>query len=188
MRPRPSSGPVSRRPADDEISVDDHRDLIERLRGDCVLKIFQQQSFWLCELASSLSTEQIDRLHSPYTWTIRQVVEHCADAERVFGDRMMRIAAGDQTDLPAWDENAYAASRFGLGNFGHLVTELGFLREANALLLRRIGPRVWDNRGKVDGKSVTVRGLAWVAAGHLAHHLRIIEDRCGVTVKMPPGG
>lgn len=172
------AGLCSRRPADDEVSLDYHRKLIAGVLGDDVLEVYPRQSHRLCELASSLSTEQVDHVHPPYLWSIRQVFEHCADAERVFGDRMMRIAAGDRTDLPAWDENAYAASRFGLGNFGHLVTELGFLREANRLLLRRLRPRVWDHVGTVDGQPITVRGLAWVAAGHLLHHLDIVQRRC----------
>lgn len=181
-QPARSVAPVSRRPDDDDLSLDYHRDLVRRVQGNCVLQVMRDQSYWLCELASSVSTDQVDKIHAPYAWTVRQVIEHCANAERIFGDRMVRISAGDSTNLQAWDENAYADSRFGLGNFGHLVSELGFLREANRLLLQRIGPRVWDNAGMVDGNRMTVRGLAWVTAGHLAHHLEIIEQRCSVQV------
>lgn len=182
-QPRAAVGPVSRRPDRDDLSIDYHRDLVRRQEGTCVLKLLKDQSYWLCELASCLSTDQVDTVHSPYQWTSRQVIEHCANAERIFGDRMLRICAGDSTNLPAWDENAYAESRFGLGNFGHLVSELGYLREANRLLLLRISPRVWDNQGFVDGNPISVRGIAWVTAAHLGHHLEIIEQRCTVQAK-----
>lgn len=177
---------ASRRPQADEYTANYHQQLIDKVSGECILPVLENQMFWLCELASHLSTEQIDKVHSPYQWTIRQVFEHCADAERVFGYRMLRLAAGDQTPLPGWNENAYADSRFGLGNFGSLVTEIGVLRQANLLLLRRIVPDRWDHAAEVDGGRVTVRAIAWIAAGHLQHHLSVVEQRCGIVVARSP--
>ena len=177
---------ASRRPSDTEFSSDYHRTLVNKVPGQCALKVCEEQMFWLCELASSLSTEQIDKIHPPFGWTVRQVFEHCANAERVFGYRMLRLAAGDQTALPGWDENAYADSRFGLGNFGQIIDELGSLRRANLLLLRRIIPKAWDRSAEADGHLVTVRAIAWIAAGHLQHHLEIVEQRCGVTANRTP--
>ena len=95
-----------------------------------MLSVLESQLSWLCELASHLSTEQIDKIHAPYGWTLRQVFEHCADAERVFGYRMLRLAAGDETSLPGWQENDYANSRFGLETFAGLVSEIELLRKA----------------------------------------------------------
>ncbi len=173
---------ASRRPKADEYTADYHGQLIGQVEGESVLRVLDDQLFWLCELASHLSTEQVDKVHLPYAWTIRQVFEHCADAERVFGYRMLRIAAGDETALPGWNENQYADSRFGLGNFGSLVSEIGVLRQANLLLLRRIAPNCWDRAAEVDGGRVTVRAIAWIAAGHLQHHLAIVEKRCQIMV------
>ncbi|QDT13593.1 DinB family protein [Planctomycetes bacterium K23_9] len=187
MKPPQESSLASRRPADSEFTEPYHRDLVNRLDGPCATTVLTDQMYWLCELASSISTLQIDTVHAPYSWTVRQVFEHCADAERVFGYRMLRIAAGDQTNLPSWDENAYAESRFGLGNFTHIVTELGALRKANVMLLRRIIPGCWDKTGFVDEKEISLRAIAWITAGHLHHHLEIVEKRCEITVdrKMP---
>ena len=173
---------ASRRPSRDEYTADYHDALIRQVDGDCIIQILSGQQHWICELASSLSTEQVDRIDAPYRWTIRQVFEHCANAERVFGYRMMRLAAGDETELAGWDENAYADSRFGLGNFVHIVTELGGLRQANLMLLRRIVPAAWDRAAICDGQRLTVRALAWIAAGHLQHHFEIVEKRCRVVV------
>lgn len=177
---------ASRRPTRSEYTAEYHDLLIKKVAGDCASKVLDEQLHWLCELASRLSTEQVDKIHPPYSWTIRQVFEHCANAERVFGYRMLRLAAGDQTSLPNWDENMYADSRFGLGNFGQIIREIGSLRSANVLLLRRLVPQAWDRSGEVAGGPVTVRAIAWIAAGHLAHHLEIVEKRCGVAVDRKP--
>jgi hypothetical protein len=174
---------ASRRPNRDEFTSDYHENLICQVEGDCILKVLDRQMHWLCELASHLSTEQIDKIHPPYGWTVRQVIEHCADAERVFGYRMLRLAAGDTTNLPGWRENDYADSRFGLGTFAGLVSELGQLRQANVNLLRRIIPGAWDRAAECDGAKINVRAIAWVSAGHLQHHLRIVEKRCGVDLQ-----
>jgi hypothetical protein len=114
------------------------------------------------------------------------VFEHLADAERVFGYRMLRAAAGDTTPLSGWDENAYAKSRFGLGNFTTIVTELGALREANRGLLQRLAPRCWDRQVAVDDQPISVRAMAWLCAGHIHHHLLIVEKRCNVQVQRMP--
>ncbi|MEM9367182.1 MAG: DinB family protein [Planctomycetota bacterium] len=178
--------PASRRIESHETTVERHRTYIDAVDGDCVIDVLQGQLYWMCELAGCMSAEFVDKRHPPYTWTIRQVLSHCLDCERIFGDRMHRIAAGDKTDLPGFDENAYADARFGLGNIGHLVAEWGHVRQANLGLLDRIVPRAWDRRGCVDGHPITVRALAWLAAGHLQHHLDIVEMRCEIQVPRRP--
>lgn len=171
----------SRRPDEQDLSLPMHWGYVDKVQGDCCLKVLADQLYWICELGGCLSAELVDRIHAPYTWTVRQVIEHCVDAERINGERMLRIAAGDTTNLPSWDENAYADARFGLGNLTHLITELGNLRQANLLLLGRIVPMCWDRIGRVDSHAITPRGLAWLAAGHLQHHFEIVEKRCEIS-------
>jgi hypothetical protein len=177
---------VSRRPADNEFSFDGHRMLVQRLAGSCALKLLSDQMYWLCELASHLSTEQIDKVHRPYSWTVRQVFEHCVDVERFLGMCLLRCAAGDLSAVRGFNHEAYAESRFGLGNFSGLVSELGHQRQANLLLLRRIVPVAWERSVEIDGHQLTTRAIAWVAAGHLDHHLSIVEARCGLSIMRQP--
>ncbi|MDG2220039.1 MAG: DinB family protein [Rubripirellula sp.] len=177
-----------RRPERSEYTVEYQHGLISLLDGDDVMPILSQQQYWLCELASHLSVEQIDKVHAPYTWTIRQVFEHVADAERVFGYRILRAAAGDETPVSTWDENEYARRRFGLGTFTTIVSEVGALRNANLCLLQRLVPSCWEHYATVDDQSITVRAMAWLCAGHLHHHLQIVEQRCGVSVQRLPSG
>ncbi len=179
---------ASRRPLPAEYGpLDYYSNTIAAVQGDDVMPILRDQLYWLCELGSVISTEMTDHVHSPYQWTIRQVFDHCADAERVFGYRAMRIAAGDTTELPPWDENAYADARFGLGGtLGMLIEEWGALRRSNYILLRRIEPAAWDRTAKANGVLLSVRAIAWLMAAHLQHHLQIIEQRVGVTVQRGP--
>lgn len=177
---------ASRRPDPSEYESPYHGELIDRVQGECAVEILTGQLHWMCELAGCISTEQVDRVHAPYHWTIRQVFEHCANAERMFGYRIMCLADGSQPTLPPWDENVSADSRFGLGNFSRLITEWGELRKSNLALLRRLSPRAWDCSGMVAGHRASVRTVAWLAAGHLVHHLEIVEKRCGVTAMRGP--
>ncbi|TWU17428.1 DinB superfamily protein [Novipirellula galeiformis] len=174
----------SRRPTHDETTSTYQRELIQRVPGDCVLQALDRQLHCIAELGSSICADQTDKIHPPYGWSIRQVVEHCANGERIFGYRILCFAAGDSTALPGWDENAYADSRFGLGKFIQIVDELTALRQANMALLRRITPSAWDRSGVADQQTVTVRALAWLTAGHLQHHLEIVAKRCKVSLRL----
>jgi len=178
---------ASRRPNDTELSFEGHQLLVQRLHGECVLRLLTEQMYWLCELASHLSTEQIDKIHRPYSWTVRQVFEHCVNVERFYGACLLHLAAGDMSPMKGFDHNAYADSRFGLGNFSGLVTEWGYLRQSNVALLRRIVPLAWDHQGTIDEHMVTTRSVAWLIAGHLDHHLAIVEERCKLSIQRGVG-
>ena len=171
----------SRRCEPTETTSDQLRKFLLSVPGEDALTVLQDQREELRQLALTISTDQVDIVHPPYLWTIRQVLSHLAEGERVFGYRILRIAAGDATALPGWDENAYADSRYGLGNFDHLVEEIDLLRQANLRLLRRLRPTCWDRCGTVDAQQMTVRALAWLAAAHLQHHLAIVTRRIAAT-------
>jgi len=92
---------ASRRPSPDEYHANESIErYLSMVEGDDVLAILHAQMTPLCEVACRLGTDQIDQRHPPYTWTIRQVFAHVADAERVFGYRMLRFATGDPMPLP----------------------------------------------------------------------------------------
>lgn len=174
---------AARRPDPSEWSSSYHTEQIGATQGDDVLGVLSDQLYWLCELASHLPTMVVDVVHPPHRWTIRQVFAHGIDAERVFGYRIQHLAAGDQTPLQSFDENAYVDARFGLGNFSNLVTEWGHTRQSNVLLLRRIEPRCWDHRGTIGDSQMTLRAVAWAMAAHFRHHMEIVEQRSGQTVQ-----
>ncbi len=116
--------------------------------------------------------------YAPGKWTLKEVVQHCTDAERVFAYRALRFGRGDATDLPGWDENAYApASGANARSMESLVDELESVRESTVTLFEGLPAEAWTLRGTANGKGVSVRALAWISAGHLLHHLEIIQDK-----------
>ena len=129
-------------------------------------------------LESTIPEDQVGVVHPPYGWSVRQVIEHCIDAERVFGYRVLRLATDEKVDLPGWDENHYAACGYGPNADMHaLSAEYQALRGANLALLDRLEDAAWDRMGTADNKPFSVRTIAWLMAGHWIHHKTILEKR-----------
>jgi hypothetical protein len=116
--------------------------------------------------------------HSPYTWSIKQVVGHMSDSERIFGYRALRIARNDSTPLPSFDENAFVqAANFDRLPFAELLAEFELVRRSHLLLFRHLEPEAWLRSGTVSNHRASVRAFAYVIAGHAKHHLDILHKR-----------
>ena len=114
-------------------------------------------------------------------WSVKEVVGHLADTERVLAYRAMRIARGDTTPLPGFDENAYVpVAKFDNRSLADLVGELRTVRAATLALLRSFDDDAWRRRGTASGKPISVRALAFTIPGHERHHLEILRTRYGV--------
>jgi uncharacterized damage-inducible protein DinB len=130
-----------------------------------------------------LSEEQANHAYAAGKWTVKEVIGHLADSERVVSYRLLRIARGDQTPLPGFDENAYGeTSNARSRNLTDLVDELAAVRTATLTLVQSLDPRVLANRGTVNDWSLTVRGIVFIIAGHFAHHAAVLRDRYEVDV------
>jgi hypothetical protein len=117
-------------------------------------------------------------------WSIKEVVGHLTDVERIMAYRALRIARGDTTPLPGFDENAYVpAAKFDARSLADLVGELRTARAATLALLRTFDTDAWPRRGTASGKPVSVRALAFMIPGHERHHLDILRTRYGVGEK-----
>jgi hypothetical protein len=116
--------------------------------------------------------------YAPGKWTLKEVIGHVIDAERVFSYRAMRIARGDETPLPGFDEKAWVP-RSGSNDraIADLLAELRAVRAATIALLRYLPEDSVARRGTASGNGVTVRALAWIIAGHSMHHLGIVRER-----------
>lgn len=119
--------------------------------------------------------------YAPGKWSVKEVVLHLADTERIMAYRALRIARGDTTPLPGFDENAYApASRADAQPLATLVSGWGDVRRATLSLLRQLPPEAWLRRGVASGMPVSVRALGWIIAGHERHHLEVLGARYGL--------
>ena len=114
-------------------------------------------------------------------WSVREVLGHMTDAERVFGFRAFCFSRGDENPLPSFEQNDYVArAGFDRCSLADLVQEFGQVREANLTVLRRPDPLddvAWQRMGTASGKPVSVRALAYIMAGHVRHHLQILSTR-----------
>jgi hypothetical protein len=145
--------------------------------GD-LLATLAAQADDLAGLVAKLSDAQALTRHPPYTWSIKQVVGHLIDCERVFGYRAMRLARNDATPLAGFDENAYMRFvDFDRYPIAELATEFDALRRSHLALFRHLDPDALLRTAIVNGSPITVRAIAHVMAGHTAHHLAILHAR-----------
>jgi hypothetical protein len=130
---------------------------------------------------ASVPEERAGFRYAPEKWSIREVVGHVIDCERVFGYRALSLARGETQSLPGFDETVYAAraghDRFTLSS---LVEEFQCLRQSHLHMFRRLSDTAWLTKGTANGHPTSVRGLAYVIAGHLRHHMSILTSRYGV--------
>lgn len=119
--------------------------------------------------------------YQPGKWSINDVVNHVSDTERVQSYRLMRIARGDKTPLPGFEENDYAAVAGADGrDLSEIIDELEAVRRATILLVRSFDPEVWSRRGVANTYDVSVQALAYIIAGHELHHMNILRERYNV--------
>lgn len=114
-------------------------------------------------------------------WSIREVVGHLSDVERVMSYRMLRIARGDVTPLPGFDENVYVpASGADQRTLAGLVAEYAAVRSSTLALVQGLPAGAWANRGVSNGHTMSARALGYIIAGHERHHMETLRVRYGV--------
>jgi hypothetical protein len=126
----------------------------------------------------SLPEAQADYAYADGKWTVKEVIGHCADAERVFSYRLTRIARGDKTPLAGFDENAWAKTApHGRRPIRAVVDELIAVRGATLALLDSLDETAIANSTAANNKEITGRALCWIIAGHARHHLDVLHER-----------
>ena len=151
---------------------------ISQLPGNDILAILDQHRRQMLLLLSSRSEADGDMRYAPGKWSVREVVGHICDCERVFAYRALSIARGDQVPLPGFDENAWAenapwASRY----MEELIEDYIAVRRASISLFRNLDEAAWGRRGIANKNEVTVRALAYIIAAHELHHRRMLEEK-----------
>jgi hypothetical protein len=130
---------------------------------------------------SAVNATAASHRYAPGKWSVREVVGHLCDAERIFAYRLLRIARGDETPLAGFDENTYVpAGSFERRELNALIKEWMATRDATIALVRGLPEDAWTRRGVANGKNVTASALAYIILGHVEHHLGILRARYGV--------
>jgi hypothetical protein len=138
----------------------------------------QAQAVELEELCAGLTESRAMFRYAEGKWTIKEVIGHLLDTERVFAYRLLRISRGDATELPGFDETAYTPEgQFNLRRIEELVSEFTLQRASTLALVNGIPPAAWSRVGTANGFRTSARALVYVILGHTAHHWRILRER-----------
>jgi uncharacterized damage-inducible protein DinB len=148
---------------------------------DDILGLLERQIAEIQALLGSLSEEQSRYRYAEGKWSVRGVVDHLIDAERIFGYRALAVSRGDTHELPSFDENEYAAaSDADRRDLPGLLDELAGARRSNLAMMRRFDDGAWSRIGAASGGPISPRALAFILAGHQRHHVRILRERYGL--------
>jgi len=154
---------------------------IAQVPGDDVLPTLAGHIGTWSPILRRLSDAQALHRYAPGKWSVKEVIGHLCDGERVFGYRALRFARADATPLPGFDETAWVpASGSDRRPIGELVDELVAVRASTVELIRSFDDEALARRGEANGKTISVRALAWIAAGHALHHQAILRERYGL--------
>jgi uncharacterized damage-inducible protein DinB len=155
---------------------------VARVAGvDDPLRELTSQRAKVVERLAKLSDEQASFRYAPDKWSIKDLVGHLSDAERVFAYRMLRIGRGDTTPLSGFEEGDYArAAQSDRRQFGELLAEWSVVRAATMALASSLPEAAWANVGTSNNASMSARALLYIILGHTEHHLGVLGDRYGV--------
>jgi len=152
-----------------------------KLVGDDALGALRAQSASTPRLLSGLSDAQAMHRYAPGKWSVKEVVGHLLDGERVFGYRALRIARADATPMPGFDENAWVpAAHFDRRPMPDLVADYQTVRAATVALFSSFDEEALTRVGTANDNPFSVRALAHIIAGHELHHVGLLRDRYGL--------
>lgn len=174
---RTSSGSTGRPLAGEY--ADYARSDIDRVPGDDAVEALRTVAAETLALLTPIDEAAAAGLtYAPGKWTLKEVLGHLADDERIFTYRALCLARGDPRDLPGFDEKLYVAgARFEQRPLAGLLAEYRAVRQATLELFTGLPAEAWPRRGIVNGYTASVRGLAFHIAGHELHHLRVLRER-----------
>lgn len=159
-------------------AVDFYFTYIDKVAGDDVVAVLEQQLAEVATFCATISEEQSLRSYATDKWSMREVLSHMNDAERVFSFRAFWFAREFDGDLPGMDQDEGAKrSRANDRSWASHVEEFRALRESTLGVFHNLGDEAWSRGGIASGSHVTVRALAYICAGHVTHHLGVLRDR-----------
>jgi hypothetical protein len=151
---------------------------IDQVPGGDICETLEAQSGETLALLHGISEEESLRRYAPEKWSIRQVVSHMNDSERVFVFRAFWFARGFDTPLPSFDQNiAVSAAAADERSWGSHVEEFRAVRAATLTFFQNLPAHAWTLSGVASGNLFTVRALAYIVAGHVTHHTNIVRTR-----------
>lgn len=153
---------------------------VEKVQGDS-LALLESQARSTAALLAATPESLGEHRYAPGKWSVKEVVGHLSDCERVFAYRALRIGRGDSTDLPGFSEDVYAeGGRFGRRTLADVAAEFASVRAASLALFRSFDAEALLRRGTANGTPVSVRALAMILVGHEQHHVGMLREVYGL--------
>lgn len=164
------------RPQPDEYNpyYDRYISLVET--GDIVNTLTTQGAETAAMLAA-ISESRGDYRYAPEKWSVKELLGHVIDSERIFAYRALRIARNDSTPMEGFEQDDYVRNgSFNQCSLSGLMEEFSAVRKTTVLLFAHLTPDAWQRRGVANHNPVSVRAIAWIIAGHELHHGRILRE------------
>lgn len=169
----------SRRPATDEYNTF-YSTYVDKVGDGDILDILRDQLAAILDQLTGIPLERHDYRYAEGKWSVKEMVGHLLDTEWIFTYRALCIARGETQPLPGMDQDDYmAGANFAGRSMSSLLDELNHLRSANLALFASFGEAELDRRGTASGFPISVRALLYIIAGHMKHHLGVLEERYG---------
>lgn len=151
---------------------------ISLVTDDEIVPVLAAQPTELQDIFTGIPEDKGTFAYDDGKWTIKEVLSHLIDGERMFAYRALRISRGDETPIEGFEqdgyiENSHANSR----SFAELLEEFNLLRRANLLLFNNLDDSGWTRVGTASENKVSVRALAYIMAGHVTHHTGILREK-----------
>jgi uncharacterized damage-inducible protein DinB len=168
------------RPAPDE-SAPFYHGYISQVAGEQIGGYLAEQVHELERLLTPLDDTAARARYAPGKWSVKEVLGHLIDAERIFSYRLLRIGRGDVTPLPGFDQNPYvSAAHSDERALRELAAEFRAVRLSSVALVNGLPSTSWSQMGQASGESVSARALVYIIVGHVAHHLDVLRERYGL--------
>ena len=151
------------------VSLVENRDVLDTLAG---------QPTMLHDLLTAVPEEKGSFAYAEGKWSVKEVLGHLIDGERMFAYRLFRISRDDQTPIEGFEQDGYIVNAHSNNrSFADLLEEFSLLRRANMVLFQNLDDTAWERVGTANNVRISVRALVYIMAGHIEHHLGILKER-----------
>jgi uncharacterized damage-inducible protein DinB len=151
---------------------------VTKVPGTDILSVLESERLHMSQLFAGRSERDGNFRYAPGKWTIKEVLGHITDTERIFTYRALRIARRDQTPLAGFEQDDFVKNGgFVARALGDLAEEFDAVRASSVVLFRSFDEEAWSRRGVASQKEVTVRALGFITAGHQIHHRMILQEQ-----------
>ncbi len=155
-----------------------YQSYVDQVSENDIMAVLRGELDELDVLLSRVAPDKEIFAYADGKWSIREIIGHLIDGERVFGYRALCIARGEKQNLPGFDQNDYMLTApYNHIELEDLLSELRLVRLSNMAMFRSLDEQAWNRVGTANGNEITVRALAFIMGGHVRHHMNVLKER-----------